>query len=66
VRATPSVARDEGYVVTEAGRHDRIVIETCCCNPRLAGLLIECPECGTIYGTLRDSLDRGRGYDRKG
>jgi hypothetical protein len=44
------------YVITEQGRYDLHLSETCQCNPRLAGLLIECAKCGTIYGTLRDRL----------
>lgn len=55
------VPDESGYVVTEAGSHDLRVAPTCSCNPRLAGLLIECPDCGTIYGSLRDSIGRG-GY----
>jgi hypothetical protein len=48
--------RDEGdFALTEKGKLDWRTAQTCCCNPRLVGLLIECPDCGTIYGSLRDS-----------
>lgn len=55
MRATPSVARAAGYVLTEKGRYDLEAADRCDCNPRLAGILIECPDCGTIYGSVRDS-----------
>jgi hypothetical protein len=53
-----SVSEQEGYVLTERGRLDLETAEECECSPRLAGLLIECPECGTIYGSVRDSVGR--------
>jgi hypothetical protein len=62
-----SVVGHAGYVVTEQGRLDLEQVPTCECNPKLAGLLLECPECGTIYGSLRDSVPVGGGKwrDRK-
>jgi len=42
-------------VVTEQGRHDLQCAEACQCDPRLEGLLFMCPDCGTVYGTLRNS-----------
>ena len=54
--AVRSVAAETGrYVVTEQGRHDLVVAETCHCDPRLEGLLFMCSDCGTIYGSLRNS-----------
>lgn len=62
----PSVAGSGGYVVTEKGSHDLRVADQCACNPRLAGLLIECPECGTVYGSLREDFGRpSHMYDKK-
>jgi len=59
MKRMPSVAVGDGYVLTEQGRLDLLTVATCDCNPRLAGLLIQCPDCGTIYGSLRDSADFG-------
>jgi len=59
MRATHEDTRSIRYVVTERGRLDLELARRCECNPRLAGLLIECPDCGTVYGSLRDSLAWG-------
>jgi hypothetical protein len=64
VRATQSVPAQSGYVLTEKGRLDIETSLLCHCNPRLSGLLIQCPECGTIYGTLRDSIPTGGSRDK--
>jgi len=56
VRASRKQEYPDGYVITERGRLDLVAAPVCNCNPRLAGLLIECPDCGTIYGSLRDSI----------
>lgn len=53
-----SVATSAEWRVTEKGKHDRLCVPTCACNPRLVGLLIECPECGTVYGSLREDWSR--------
>ena len=59
--APKSVERLDRYVVTEKGSHDLRVVDTCNCNPHLAGLLIVCEDCGTVYGSVRESMDWGRG-----
>ena len=52
----PEFSRDwDGYVVTEQGRLDLLTVPTCHCTPRLEGLLFVCPECDTVYGSLRNS-----------
>jgi len=61
MRATREDSREGGYVITERGRLDLQAAPPCNCNPRLAGLLIECAECGTVYGSLRDSAAWGAG-----
>lgn len=52
--------------ITEQGRLDLACAASCDCNPRLAGILIQCPECGTVYGTQTDlslpAKDRVRTY----
>jgi hypothetical protein len=62
-----SVRGHAGYVVTEQGKLDLRCVPTCECNPRLVGLLLECPDCGTVYGSLRDGhFDTGGSLrDRK-
>jgi hypothetical protein len=60
VPVSKSLERGDRYVVTEAGSHDLRCVPTCDCNPKLAGLLIVCDGCGTVYGSVRDSLDWGR------
>jgi hypothetical protein len=54
MRATAEHTASSRYVLTEQGRLDLHTAPRCDCNPRLSGLLIECPKCGTIYGTLRE------------
>ena len=50
-----SVAASGRYVVTEQGKYDLLTADTCQCDPKLAGLLFTCTECGTVYGSLRNS-----------
>lgn len=52
-------------MITEQGRYDLHLGQTCQCNPRLAGLLIECGKCGTIYGSLNDRLNDTQVYRGK-
>jgi hypothetical protein len=53
IRSVPAQAAR--YVVTEQGKHDLLCVPTCACDPKLEGLLFMCPECGTVYGSLRNS-----------
>ena len=53
------------YVLTEKGRYDLHMAPDCQCNPKLAGLLIVCDGCGTVYGSVRESMDWGRGRAEK-
>jgi hypothetical protein len=43
-----------GYFITPEGHEALTSAEECVCTVHLAGLLFECPECGTVYGSLRD------------
>jgi hypothetical protein len=47
------------FVLTPRGALDWRNAETCECRPRVNGGFIECPECGTVYGLLRDQVERG-------
>lgn len=62
---TASLRRGGPYIVTEEGRVAAEVAEDCLCRPRLMGLLLECGECGTIFGSIRDDGKTGwpQGYD---
>lgn len=65
MRDVKSVAKGDRWVVTEQGKLDLLTVETCVCDPKLAGLLFMCSECGTVFGSLRDSgpwngVPRGR------
>ena len=53
------------YVVTPKGHADRQELPTCLCQPKLVGLLFECPECGTIWGSLREQVGFAPGANRK-
>jgi hypothetical protein len=61
VRVLTSVAREPGYVLTAKGREDLVYAPLCQCKPRIVGLLMECPECGTVWGHLKDSMSWGQG-----
>lgn len=61
----PTASEGCGYVITEQGRLDLYAGDLCRCNPRLAGLLVECPECGTVYGSLRERLSDTQLYRGK-
>lgn len=47
---SPSMAQRAMFVVTPQGHEAAATRSTCSCTPRFAGLLFECPKCGTIYG----------------
>jgi uncharacterized Zn finger protein len=53
------------YVVTAKGRDDLRRAEQCECQLRITGLLVECPECGTVYGYTRESSMSNSPYARK-
>lgn len=58
-------AAHSGYVVTPEGHEDLVHADVCYCRPKLVGLLIECPDCGTVYGYTRDSSMASSPYQRK-
>lgn len=59
MRDTPTVAGRGRYVVTQRGREDLEQLETCQCHIKLVGLLVECPDCGTVYGYTSESSMAG-------
>lgn len=42
------------YVITEAGHEASVEPGRCDCQVALAGLLLMCHKCDTVYGSLRD------------
>lgn len=60
-----TVSPEQRVNITEQGRHDLLCAALCQCNPRLAGLIIQCPDCGTVYGSVADtSLARRQPWTR--
>jgi hypothetical protein len=53
------------WTITEQGKLDLATAVTCKCDPHLAGLLIACSDCGTVYGSVRDSAVGAYVRDRK-
>lgn len=66
MKRVPSVDESVRYVLTEKGAFDLMCAPLCSCNPRLAGLLLECPDCGTIYGSIRNWAQARRTGTEKG
>lgn len=54
-----SVPATDGWTITDKGRDDLQNLETCWCTPKLAGPLVECSQCGTIYGSVKSGLGFG-------
>lgn len=57
--ASRSLPVGNGYLVTPQGHEDLASAPLCVCNVRLDGLLFSCPDCGTVYGIMREQ-DPGR------
>jgi len=49
-----TVASATRFIITPQGREDLAQLPTCDCHIRLDGLLFACPECGTVWGHVRD------------
>lgn len=49
-----SVRSTDRWTITSAGREALAHCDNCLCRPRIVGLLVECPDCGTVYGNLRE------------
>lgn len=62
--AKTSVDASERWWITELGQRDLVVADTCECDPVLAGLLIRCKSCQTVYGTIYDFDEQPRGAKR--
>jgi hypothetical protein len=56
------------FVLTPCGYEAANWVEVCSCRLHFVGGMIECRDCGTIYGTLGDMVKEGRvkrGYGLK-
>jgi hypothetical protein len=61
-----SARASDRWCITEKGHYDLLVAGTCDCDPRLAGLLLECPKCGTVYGSVRNwNVARKTGTEKR-
>jgi hypothetical protein len=58
MRDESSVDGRERVWITEKGRYDLIFGIDCQCDPKLFGLLVRCPACGTVYGHLSELTQR--------
>lgn len=56
MKAHPIQREEPRYVLTEKGKYDLLFHQDCDCNPRLAGILIQCPDCGTVFGSISEAL----------
>ena len=54
MQRSPKYTGSHGFVLTAQGRLDLAYAEECRCVPRVVGGLVECAECGTVYGLLRE------------
>lgn len=54
-----------GLFVTARGKEAAQDPEICHCVPKLAGLLLICPLCDTVYGSLRDQGPSSASVARK-
>lgn len=45
----------ERIYVTDAGRQAIVASELCVCDVKLHGITLMCPDCGTLYGYIRDA-----------
>lgn len=55
VKAIDSVSNRPRYVLTELGRAVLDEEPRCLCEIRLQGVILECVNCGTVYGSLRET-----------
>jgi hypothetical protein len=53
MNASLSVPTGCGYYVTPAGHAAITEQSSCACVIKIRGGMIECPDCGTVYGLLR-------------
>ena len=50
-----SVKAGGPFTITELGRLMAETAPPCQCELKLVGLLLECPNCGTVYGNMRET-----------
>jgi len=50
-----TVPQGERWTITEKGRKAADETLYCVCDVRLNGILFTCPDCGTVYGSMREA-----------
>lgn len=50
-----SVAREPRWTITARGVSAVLYAEYCACDVKLTGILFTCPECGTVYGSIKEA-----------
>lgn len=61
-----SVRSSDRWTITVRGREDLANCDTCSCRVQLAGLIVECRVCGTVYGNLREETNQRTSVVPKG
>lgn len=51
-----NVPPERAWVITDLGRRAYEDLPICTCRPTLTGIMVSCPDCGTVYGYLKDGL----------
>lgn len=62
---SPMVRGSSGYVLTELGHLALKSLDSCACCPKLAGLLLVCPICDTVFAHLKDTLIGGSAHPKR-
>lgn len=53
--AKRSVPTEVRWVLTDKGREAIDDLPLCVCDVRLHGILLACPDCGTVYGSIKEA-----------
>lgn len=53
-----SVRSADRWTITPVGREDLEKCDTCACRVKIVGLIVECQDCGTVYGNLREEANQ--------
>jgi hypothetical protein len=55
MRPRPKVPPVRAWVITELGRDAAERAEFCACDVKLTGILFTCPDCDTVYGSIKEA-----------
>jgi hypothetical protein len=45
---------DPRWTITQQGRNAINDYDHCVCDVKLMGVILACPDCGTVYGSIKD------------